>query len=109
MASKKAMGLESWDRIQVVLPFLEEWKMSPAFAGQSVFTQNQGQEVLIRFSDPAEAQKLVTQIAEHGPAKIIDFDGQRYLRAKIQQKALPRILKIQGVEWVEPAPEWYGC
>lgn len=89
--------------IQAVLPFHADWKMSPQLNTASVFTATERTAVLVALFPGETSEKLIAAITALPRAKVM-ASSDRSVVAELSRAQVETIAKVEGVEWIEPAP-----
>jgi serine protease AprX len=89
--------------LQAALPFISEWKLSPAFGAGSIFNARSKNSVVVRTLDAQMTESIAGQFKALGIK--VDFSKGRSIAAVMSREQVRRAAEVEGVEWLQPAPQ----
>ncbi len=99
----EALKKDRQQQVQAALPFISEWKLSPAFSAGSIFNARSKQTVVIRTLDTQLTAPIAQQFKALGIK--VDFSKGRSIAAVMNRDQIRLASEVEGVEWVQPAPK----
>lgn len=90
--------LQKNNKVELVLPYLSEWRVSQDFEPQSIFNAEKDVLVLLQSTSENELMRIVSELREQQVLRA----HQKTAILKLQMKDLRSLSQKEGVEWIQP-------
>lgn len=91
--------------VRLVIPFEAKWKVSDDFEPANVFTAGRESHALIRLFPTESDTNAQSRIESINGVEVESASG-RSIVVRMKRSALDEVSALEGVEWVQPVPEF---